>query len=338
MIRKAALYLMIFMSELRVIAGLAARAGQMETGGDLWGLFSHGRQPRILLAGGPGPAATHELAHFAQDLDFCRKMSAKLETEYGIQLPGSWHDHHRLGLDRPSPGDQAQVRSITTRNGFKTWCEIITTIYSRGSTRGRLRGFRMLPGRQATDVTVRLNAFVYTDPQRGHGVRVPIRVLPGVSPIRQALLERDDIDSRLIGQHVANFPLDQMSFDSYRHPGEATAPARQLPGTLVDQIEVLPLAIQKELTVRFEDDAVFIGLSLDRTRALVVAFDAEDPTKVQTVYWQGEGSDQACDITRQILSGKDVVSLADVYRELQAVFPKARSGEYDAKDRANTRA
>jgi len=60
--RSALLQPFIFIWEniLQFIAGLAFWAGEVETGGELYGLLSHAGRPVIMLATPPGPGAIRE--------------------------------------------------------------------------------------------------------------------------------------------------------------------------------------------------------------------------------------------------------------------------------------
>ena len=68
-------YVVAWESELRFMAGLAARGGNIETGGEVYGLETHAGRPVIILATTPGPNAIHEVARFRQDIDFFKKIN-----------------------------------------------------------------------------------------------------------------------------------------------------------------------------------------------------------------------------------------------------------------------
>ena len=120
-------HLVIFESELQFITSNAAEWAGLETGGELYGLWSHAIRPVVLLATGPGTNATHQSAHFAQDIDYFRRANELLSEELGIQFLGDWHSHHFLGLDHPSGGDSAHIASIASRNDLLRMAEMILT-------------------------------------------------------------------------------------------------------------------------------------------------------------------------------------------------------------------
>ena len=114
-------------SEMRLIAAVSAQWGNTETGGTLVGLWTHGSRAVVHLALPPGPDASHEAAHFADDIEHFRSTGALLYERFGVQPIGTWHSHGGLAMDEPSGGDVNQVRSITAKNGIRRWVQIITT-------------------------------------------------------------------------------------------------------------------------------------------------------------------------------------------------------------------
>ena len=65
-------YIVIYESEFRIIAGISAQWSRrgLETGGELFGLWTHGQRPFILLVTGPGHDAVHQPAYFSQAMHF----------------------------------------------------------------------------------------------------------------------------------------------------------------------------------------------------------------------------------------------------------------------------
>jgi len=158
-------------SEIRAIAAEAS-AWSIETGGDLFGRWNE--SPIILLASKAGPNAQRNNAHFRLDVDYLRELSEILATDWALRYFGDWHSHHRLGLSSPSGGDQKRILSLAGRNQFTSMAEIIVTLED---TRG--------------DSIVRIHPWLY-DLSTGKTGPLPmnLKVLPGISPIRQALLAR----------------------------------------------------------------------------------------------------------------------------------------------------
>jgi transcriptional regulator with XRE-family HTH domain len=164
-------FLVTWESELRAIAA-EALAWSVETGGDLFGRWHD--VPTILLATKAGPAAQRNHAHFRLDVDYLRQLSESMATDWTLRYFGDWHSHHRLGLSAPSGGDRRRIFSIASRNQLTNMTEIIVTL---DDSRG--------------EPVVRIHPWIY-DLSSGENSPSPLRakVLPGLSPIRHALLAR----------------------------------------------------------------------------------------------------------------------------------------------------
>jgi transcriptional regulator with XRE-family HTH domain len=164
-------FLVTWESELRAIAAEAS-AWSIETGGDLFGRWQD--IPTILLATKAGPNAQRNNAHFRLDVEYLRQLSETLASDWALRYFGDWHSHHRLGLSAPSGGDRKRILSIAGRNQFTGMAEIIVTLED---TRG--------------EHTIRIHPWLYDLSSEGSGaLPLRVKVLPGLSPIRQALLAR----------------------------------------------------------------------------------------------------------------------------------------------------
>src|SRR6185503_7431595 len=164
-------FLLTWESELRAIA-TEASAWSIETGGDLFGRWHY--VPTILLATKAGPNAQRDNAHFRLDVDYLRQLSETLASDWSLRYFGDWHSHHRLGLSAPSGGDRKRILSIAGRNQFTGMADIIVTLEDTRS-----------------EPIVRIHPWLY-DLSSSHSQPHPLRVkvLPGLSPVRQSLLAR----------------------------------------------------------------------------------------------------------------------------------------------------
>jgi hypothetical protein len=190
--------LTIWESEIRAIAAEAS-AWSIETGGDLFGRWNE--LPIILLASKAGPNAERNNAHFRLDVDYLRQLSEVLATDWALRYFGDWHSHHRLGLTSPSGGDQKRILSIAGRNQFTSMAEIIVTLED---TRD--------------EPTIRIHPWLYDlSTERTGPLPMRLRVLPGVSPIRQALIARKAIPEQEL------FAWEKISLSRIR-VGSETAP------------------------------------------------------------------------------------------------------------------
>lgn len=159
-------------SEIRAIAADAA-AWDHETGGDLFGRWT--TTPTIYLATRAGPNAVRDRAHFRLDVAYLRRLSQELELDWALRYFGDWHSHHRLGLASPSQGDRERIRRLAARNGYTEMAEFIVTLEDLSGER---------------EPIVRVHPYIYRDPHNHTPLVMPLTVLPGMSPVRDALLVR----------------------------------------------------------------------------------------------------------------------------------------------------
>lgn len=97
-----------------------------------------------------------------------------MAADWALRYFGDWHSHHRLGLSAPSGGDRRRIVSLAGRNQFTNMAEIIVT----------------LDGSQSEPL-IRIHPWIY-DLSGTDDAPLPtrVKVLPGVSPVRQALVTR----------------------------------------------------------------------------------------------------------------------------------------------------
>lgn len=162
-------FLLTWESELRAIAA-EATAWSVETGGDLFGRWSD--IPTVLLATKAGPSAQRDHTHFRLDVEYLRELSEALAKDWSLRYFGDWHSHHRLGLASPSGGDRRRIINLAGRNQFTGMTEIIATLEdSQGAP------------------TVRIHPWLYDfTGKNNEPIPIRVKVLPGISPIRQALI------------------------------------------------------------------------------------------------------------------------------------------------------
>ena len=191
--------LTIWESEIRAIAAEAS-AWSIETGGDLFGRWNE--SPIILLASKAGPNAERNNAHFRLDVEYLRQLSEVLATDWALRYFGDWHSHHRLGLTSPSGGDQKRILSIARRNQFTSMAEIIVTLED---TRD--------------EPTIKIHPWLYDlSTERTGPLPMRLRVLPGVSPIRQALIARKALPEQEL------FAWEKISLSRIRVGSETASP------------------------------------------------------------------------------------------------------------------
>lgn len=173
----------IYESELQCIADETARYPEIETGGSLFGLWTHSANPTVVLATRPGPRAIRDVMQFEQDADLHRNLEDKMVNLFGVQSVGLWHSHHQLGLHELSGGDRTRTMNFAARSGRSAFCDLLT--FFEGTQRG---GSLIRGSRKRLEVSVR--PYVYVDAGLGLRAATAFAVLPGKSPLRQAMEDR----------------------------------------------------------------------------------------------------------------------------------------------------
>lgn len=153
--------IIIYQSELDYLSKCILESPQLETGGNLFGLWTPFGIPLIHYVVGPGPKAVHNLTHFRQDFEFLDKNADYLVKEHALHHIGSWHSHHSLGLAEPSGGD-----TESTLSGMRE-CNLASFVLLIGNYR---------QGKST------VNAFRYYS--NGDCVKLKWIVLEGDSPFR----------------------------------------------------------------------------------------------------------------------------------------------------------
>lgn len=195
-------------SELRSIAAEAS-AWSIETGGDLFGRWQD--IPTIFLATKAGPNAQRDNAHFRLDVEYLRQLSETFASDWALRYFGDWHSHHRLGLSSPSGGDRKRILSLARRNQFTGMAEIIVTLEDR-----------------VGESIIRIHPWLYDfTSENGGPFPLRLKVLPGLSPIRQALLTRKTLPEQEL------FGWERISLNRIR-VGSDSAPPTLEPTSDVD--------------------------------------------------------------------------------------------------------
>lgn len=290
-------------SELRAIAAEAS-AWSIETGGDLFGRWHD--IPTVLLATKAGPNAQRNNAHFRLDVDYLRQISEALASDWALRYFGDWHSHHRLGLSSPSGGDQKRIHNLASRNEFPGMAEIIVTLED---TRN--------------EPIVRIHPWAYDFAGGDSGPQpIKVKVLPGVSPIRQALLARRALPEQEL------FGWEKVSMQRIRI-GSDTAPPTMEPMSDVDlvtrekTISQLAEALQEASGNSVEQHATGFGsvlvAKLQRTHYLGFALGAAWPMNVLEVHRlnRADGSAESIEAPPGLVAA-DIQGILGVFRSAQA--------------------
>ena len=104
----------------------------IETGGDLFGLWMDSRTAVVQFVLGPGKNCSRTTVSFFQDVEYLREAGQYLTQKHGLCNIGQWHSHHRLRLARPSGGDEHTVWSNMPNLGLQRYIVFIATIDGHG--------------------------------------------------------------------------------------------------------------------------------------------------------------------------------------------------------------
>lgn len=125
---------LIYKSELDYISRCVLDCPNIETGGDLFGFWTHSGYPVIQYVIGPGPNANHQSTFFNQDGNYLLEIGNKLRETHGLQHIGEWHSHHQLGLAEPSGHDISTVCKAIAQYNLSNFFLVITNIRDNSSS------------------------------------------------------------------------------------------------------------------------------------------------------------------------------------------------------------
>ncbi|MFC5746295.1 hypothetical protein [Actinomadura rugatobispora] len=181
----------IFESELRVIADETFDHERIETGGSLFGLFSHGGGPTVFLATRPSERAVRGSSTLELDPDVTWELERLSWEEFGVQCLGMWHSHHWFDLHEPSSGDRERTRRYAQKHQRPQYTEILANFVGPEKRSRVFRG-------DGEETKVKLTPFFYMDARNLTRAEASLKVLPGESPLRRAL-SRVELDGSVAG-------------------------------------------------------------------------------------------------------------------------------------------
>ena len=86
------------------------RHQHIETGGNLFGLWTTSGSAVIHVVLGPGKNCRRTTTSFHQDIEYMKRVGRFVNDNYMLCHVGEWHSHHSLSLNKPSKGDEQTVR------------------------------------------------------------------------------------------------------------------------------------------------------------------------------------------------------------------------------------
>ena len=171
----------IYEEDYKEMCAHVLRKPDIETGGDLFGLWLDERKAVVQLALGPGKGCKRTSVSFYQDVSYLAKVGSYLTKKEGVCHVGEWHSHHQLGLARPSGGDESTV-----------WRNMPTYKLSRFVI--------FIANIEATSQNYKVNIGCFLFEMDSKGKRLPVRqgafkILPSKNPFwqkKEVYRERSD--------------------------------------------------------------------------------------------------------------------------------------------------
>ena len=99
----------LFEEDYEMMKNLVLRYPNVETGGDLFGLWTSDGDAVLHMVLGPGKNCKRTATSFYQDIPYLQEKGELLTTKYMLCHIGEWHSHHQLHLYEPSHGDSSTV-------------------------------------------------------------------------------------------------------------------------------------------------------------------------------------------------------------------------------------
>lgn len=157
-------YVVFYRSEIDYISRCILDYKDIETGGQLFGLWTSRGIPVIMYAIGPGRNANHQQTFFNQDLQYLHDIGTPIINHFHLEHMGEWHSHHQLGLAHPSGHDANNI--------------------IRNMQRERFRRFVLCIGNCNTQQSI-VNAFTFHEQTFREGYfHAPLELIERTSPFR----------------------------------------------------------------------------------------------------------------------------------------------------------
>ena len=99
----------MFEEDRQMMEKLVLRYPDVETGGDLFGLWTTEGDAVLHIVLGPGKNCRRTEVSFHQDIPYLQRNGELLTEKYMLCHIGEWHSHHQLRLFEPSKGDSSTV-------------------------------------------------------------------------------------------------------------------------------------------------------------------------------------------------------------------------------------
>ena len=117
--------------EMHQIQEWVSKHQNIETGGDLFGLWLDDHTAVVQFVLGPGKKCRRTATSFFQDVEYLQQAGSYLTDKHGLCNIGQWHSHHRLSLSKPSDGDENTVWGNMPVLGLNRYIVFIANITNK---------------------------------------------------------------------------------------------------------------------------------------------------------------------------------------------------------------
>ncbi|MBT3301176.1 MAG: hypothetical protein HN381_02065 [Bacteroidetes bacterium] len=327
----------IFQSELENIAGLASSAEHTEIGGSLFGLHSHNNGIIIMLMTPPGPNAKMGPFYFHDDHKYTKRLCTFLWSNFSIEIVGTQHSH-KTDLNKPSDRDIQSTHTITSRNGIKEFSQLILNFdpketahsnfaKSNNRFREKVQYFNYSVQKaeniftkqnkksQFTHTThnhigqVFVNAFLYLNAGKNPPIRCGLRVIPGISPIRQAL-KLNSINRELATEYP--FPISHIKHDAFPYDVDSSCSNHIISERIGKQLVKLKKSVIDDAKVNFEGGYYILSLSISETTTMLIVITLSND-QIRGVYLRE--NETTIDITKDAIHGP-YTKISTIYKRV----------------------
>ena len=133
----------MFEEDIAMVQKLVLLYPDVETGGDLFGLWTTEGDAVLHIVLGPGKNCSRTDVSFNQDIPYLQRNGELLTENYMLGHIGEWHSHHQLRLFKPSHGDSSTV--------------------IRHFPKGAVYGFLLIIANIVAPNEVKLSPYLYTE-------------------------------------------------------------------------------------------------------------------------------------------------------------------------------
>jgi hypothetical protein len=270
-----------------------------------------------------GPKAIHQYAHFRQDIDYLIFTSEILRTRFGLSFLGTHHSHHILDLKTLSGGDIKSTNVIARRNGYSRLCQIVLAFNQVKSNNTphlfSYSGSKSLASeqdKQSEDARVSVNVsaisvkcFIYTNAKYAPPVHCPILILPGDSPIRDAMRSANE-NRHMIKDY--SYPIDHIQFESIQPNSSQEQTENALPEEIGKMISHLPESVLADIEIRMFENTAVILMQIDKMKcSLAVAYETSTPISIKAISILIENKNY--NIMEKLMNDGNIMDLGAIY-------------------------